>query len=167
MYKAHRFECILNCNAAVFRVYQEWSTIQRTSSQGLSAIHRASSGRPRTARRHLLKAGGLSLLIDNNNFFHTRFMEFKMTMLVFHNLISYTGMCIVSVCCWHVMPSFANPANEKIIKVIGNISGFCDERAIWFNEWWRWVFILDPHFYLRCSKAFYYHSLYHLSLFIV
>ena len=33
-------------------------------------------------------------------------------------------MCSVSVCCWHVMPKSANLANEKILKVIGNISGF-------------------------------------------
>ena len=54
-------------------------------------------------------------------------MEFKMTMLVFHNLARCTWMCSVSVCCWHAMPKFANLANEKIINVVVNIIGFCDE----------------------------------------
>ena len=60
--------------------------------------------------------GGLSLSIDNNHFFHlfqTNLTEFKVTMLVFHNLVRYTGMCSVSICCWHIMHKFANLANEK------------------------------------------------------
>jgi hypothetical protein len=36
-------------------------------------------------------------------------------------------MCSVSVCGWFVIPKFANLANEKEIKVVGNISGFCDK----------------------------------------
>jgi hypothetical protein len=48
-------------------------------------------------------------------------------MLVFIHLISYIWMWRVSVCCWHVMPEFANLANENMIKVIGIVSGFCDE----------------------------------------
>ena len=57
----------------------------------------------------------------------THFTEFKITMLVFKNLVNYTWMFCVSVCYWHVMPKFANLSNEKIIQVIGNIRGFCDE----------------------------------------
>ena len=78
----------------------------------------------------------LTIWIDNFfPLFHTDFAKFKSTILVFHNLVRYTLMCSVSVCCWHVNPKFAYLANENVIKVVCNISGLCDELAIWFNEW--------------------------------
>jgi hypothetical protein len=54
-------------------------------------------------------------------------MEIKSTMLIFQNLVNYTWMCSVRVCCWHVMPKFAYLSNEKGIKVVGITSGLCDE----------------------------------------
>jgi hypothetical protein len=64
--------------------------------------------------------GDLSLLIGNNTFI-TSSTEFKMTIIVFHDLVRYSWTCSASVSCWYVMPKFANLTNERIIKVVGII----------------------------------------------
>jgi hypothetical protein len=74
---------------------------------------------------------GFPLLIDNNNclkpFPQWLYKKLKSLHLPF---IIYTWMCSVSVCFWHFIPKFAFLANEKkVIKVVVNISGFCDEWA--------------------------------------
>ena len=58
----------------------------------------------------LSDAGGLSLLRDN--FFTSSTLTLQNSKL---QCLSHNLMCNVSGYCWHVMPKFANLANEKII----------------------------------------------------
>ena len=77
-----------------------------------------------------------------------------MTMLVFHHLVRFSWKCSVSVCCWYDMPTFANLANEKIIKVVGLVMNEPSDSVHFF-----------PTLYVRFSKDFLLSNLCHLSLF--
>jgi hypothetical protein len=69
--------------------------------------------------------GGLSLLIDNNHFFTSSTLTLRNSKVQFFSFIIWSDIlgCVVSA----FVVKFAYLANENVIKVVGNISGLCDE----------------------------------------
>jgi hypothetical protein len=63
------------------------------------------------------------------------------------------------------MPKFANIGNQKIIRVVGNISVFFMNEPSDSTNYGAEFALFYPKCNLKCSKASYYHSLCNLSLF--